>query len=145
MAFRHTPAGLALALLVLAGCDRVTEMMPDLSSLMPPAPAEGAPAEPPAAPARTDPPSLASAHWVGLAPVVAAPASAGEGAWLAGPFEGAGQIAWISDTVTGLTVQARLEWRDAAPDQPAEISAEAAKGLGLASGAVANVAIYLPK
>jgi hypothetical protein len=88
-------------------------------------------------------PSLAQARWVGFTPVLAVAASEGDGAWLAGPFPEAGTSGWVTDTVSGLTVRVRLVWREAEAGSLAHLSAEAAAGLGLAPGAVANVAIYL--
>jgi len=93
--------------------------------------------------AASQPPSLAQARWIGFTPVLAVGASEGGGTWLAGPFPEAGASGWASDTVSGLTVRVRLVWREADSGSLALISAEAAKKLGLAPGAVANVAIYL--
>lgn len=90
-------------------------------------------------------PSLSSARWIGFTPVIVGGAGAGEGAWIAGPFVEAGTTAWVTDTVSGLTVEVRLVWREAAAGSLAELSAEAGKGLGLAPGAVANVTIYLAR
>jgi hypothetical protein len=101
----------------------------------------GAPAEPEAAVA----PSLSSARWVGFTPVIVAGASAGKGAWIAGPFVETGGTGWVTDTVSGLTVQAQLVWREAAGGSLAELSAEAGMRLGLSPGAVANVTIYLAR
>lgn len=108
--------------------------------------AEGAPADAasaqgsgPAAPAA---PSLASAEWIGFTPVLVVGEAEGAGAWIAGPFPEAGADGWVSDTVSGLTVAVRLVWREAEPGSLARLSAEAARGLGLAPGAVANVAVY---
>ena len=88
-------------------------------------------------------PSLSSARWIGFTPVIVGDAAAGAGAWIAGPFVEAGATAWVSDTFSGLTVEVRLVWREAAAGSLAELSAEAGKGLGLSPGAVANVTIYL--
>ncbi len=90
-------------------------------------------------------PSLSSARWIGFTPVIVGGESAGEGAWIAGPFVEAGATAWVTDTVSGLTVEARLVWREAAAGSLAELSAEAGRGLGLSPGAVANVTIYLAR
>ncbi len=98
--------------------------------------------EPPAPAAA---PSLSSARWVGFTPVIVGGETAGEGAWIAGPFVEAGATAWVTDTVSGLTVEARLIWREAEAGSLAELSAEAGKGLGLSPGAVANVTIYLAR
>jgi hypothetical protein len=107
-----------------------------------PDPAQPGPAaEPGAAPATA--PSLAQARWIGFTPVLAVGASDGAGAWLAGPFPEAGSNGWVTDTVSGLTVRVRLVWREAEPGRLARLSAEAAESLGLAPGAVTNVAIYL--
>ena len=104
-------------------------------------------------PAPTAAPSLSSARWIGFTPVIVADQAAGGGAWVAGPFIEAsttsettsGTTAWVADTVSGLTVQVRLIWREVAPGSLAELSAEAGKGLGLPPGAVANVTIYLAR
>ncbi len=104
-------------------------------------PVEADPGEP--APAAA--PSLSSARWIGFTPVIAAGQAAGEGAWIAGPFVEAGATAWVTDTVSGLTVEVRLVWREAAEGSLAELSAEAARGLGLSPGAVANVTVYLAR
>jgi hypothetical protein len=101
---------------------------------------EDAEAPPPAAA-----PSLSSARWIGFTPVLVAGPEAGEGVWVAGPFARNGATGWVTDTVSGLTIQARLVWRDAAEGSLAELSAEAGKGLGLTTGAVANVTIYLAR
>ncbi len=90
-------------------------------------------------------PSLSSARWIGFTPVIVGGEAAGGGAWIAGPFVEAGATAWVTDTVSGLTVEARLVWREAAAGSLAELSAEAGKGLGLSPGAVANVSIYLAR
>ena len=90
-------------------------------------------------------PSLSSARWIGFTPVIVGGEAAGEGAWIAGPFAGAGTTVWVTDTVSGLTVEARLVWREAAAGSLAELSAKAGKGLGLSPGAVANVTIYLAR
>lgn len=90
-------------------------------------------------------PSLSSARWIGFTPVLVAGPAAGEGAWIAGPFAETGTTGWVTDTVSGLTIQARLVWRDAVEGSLAELSAEAGKGLGLTTGAVANVTIYLAR
>jgi hypothetical protein len=90
-------------------------------------------------------PSLSSARWIGFTPVIVAGQAAGEGAWIAGPFVEAGATAWVTDTVSGLTVEVRLVWREAAAGSLAGLSAEAGKGLGLSPGAVANVTIYLAR
>ena len=58
-------------------------------------------------------------------------------------FVESGATAWVTDTVSGLTVEARLIWREGEAGSLAELSAEAGKGLGLSPGAVANVTIYL--
>jgi hypothetical protein len=96
-------------------------------------------------PAPAAPPSLSSARWVGFTPVIVGRADAGAGAWIAGPFVGAGATVWVTDTVSGLTVEARLVWREVAVGSLAELSAEAGEGLGLSPGAVANVTIYLAR
>ena len=106
-------------------------------------PVEAAPDEPAPAPAAA--PSLSSARWIGFTPVIVAGQAAGEGAWIAGPFVEAGATAWVTDTVSGLTVEVRLVWREAAEGSLAELSAEAARGLGLSPGAVANVTVYLAR
>ncbi len=98
-----------------------------------------------AEPAPATAPSLSSARWVGFTPVIVGGETAGEGAWVAGPFVEAGATAWVTDTVSGLTVEARLVWREAAAGSLAELSAEAGRGLGLSPGAVANVTIYLAR
>ncbi len=90
-------------------------------------------------------PSLSSARWIGFTPAIVGGEAAGEGAWIAGPFVEAGATAWVTDTVSGLTVEVRLVWREAAAGSLAELSAEAGKGLGLSPGAVANVTIYLAR
>jgi hypothetical protein len=94
-------------------------------------------------------PSLSSARWIGFTPVLVADPAAGEGVWVAGPFagpfSGTGATGWVTDTVSGLTIEARLVWRDAAQGSLAELSAEAGKGLGLTTGAVSNVTIYLAR
>ena len=90
-------------------------------------------------------PSLSNARWIGFTPVIVGGEAAGEGAWIAGPFVEAGATAWVSDTVSGLTVEARLVWREAEAGSLAELSAEAGRGLGLSPGAVANVTIYLAR
>ena len=90
-------------------------------------------------------PSLSSARWIGFTPVIVAGEAAGGGAWIAGPFAGAGDTAWVTDTVSGMTVEVRLVWREAAAGSLAELSAEAAKGLGLLTGALPNVTIYLAR
>ena len=90
-------------------------------------------------------PSLSSARWIGFTPVIVGGQAAGEGAWIAGPFAEAGATAWVSDTVSGLTVEVRLVWREAAAGSLAELSAEAGRGLGLSPGAVANVTIYVAR
>ena len=87
-------------------------------------------------------PSLSSAHWVGFTPVIVAGEAAGEGAWVAGPFDKAGGTGWVTDTVSGLTVRVTLIWREVTGGSLAELSAEAGLGLGLSPGAVANVTIY---
>ncbi len=92
-----------------------------------------------------DAPSLSGARWIGFTPVIVGGEAAGEGAWIAGPFAGAGTTVWVTDTVSGLTVAVRLVWREAAAGSLAELSAEAGKGLGLPPGAVANVTIYLAR
>jgi hypothetical protein len=97
------------------------------------------------APTPSKAPSLSSARWIGFTPVLVAGPAAGEGIWVAGPFAETDATGWVTDTVSGLTVQARLVWRDAAEGSLAELSAEAGKGLGLTPGAVANVAIYLAR
>jgi hypothetical protein len=102
------------------------------------------------APAATEPedataPSLSSARWAGFTPVIVAGEAAGEGAWVIGPFVETGGTGWVTDTVSGLTVQVRLVWREAASGSLAELSAEAGLGLGLSPGAVANVTIYLAR
>ncbi len=100
-------------------------------------------------PAHTAAPSLSSARWIGFTPVIVADQAAGGGAWVAGPFieasTSSGTTAWVSDTVSGLTVQVRMIWREVPPGSLAELSAEAGKGLGLTPGAVANVTIYLAR
>ena len=106
-------------------------------------PTEAGPGQP--APGPPAAPSLSSARWVGFTPVIVGGAAAGEGAWIAGPFVEAGAIAWVTDTVSGLTVEARLVWCEAAAGSLAELSAEAGRGLGLSPGAVANVTIYLAR
>ena len=109
---------------------------------------EGAarPGPPPeAAPDQRGAPSLSSARWIGFTPVIVGDAAAGAGAWIAGPFIEAGATAWVSDTFSGLTVEVRLVWREAAAGSLAELSAEAGKGLGLSPGAVVNVTIYLAR
>jgi hypothetical protein len=88
-------------------------------------------------------PSLSTARWIGFTPVIVADAGAGEGAWVAGPFAETGSAGWISDTVSGLTAQVTLVWRESAEGSLAEISAEAGDRLGLLPGAVTNVTIYL--
>ena len=90
-------------------------------------------------------PSLSSAQWVGFTPVIVAGEVAGGGAWVAGPFVEAGGTGWVSDTVSGLTVQVQLIWREAVGGSLAELSAEAGLGLGLPPGAIANVTIYLAR
>jgi hypothetical protein len=90
-------------------------------------------------------PSLSSARWIGFTPVLVADPAAGGGVWVAGPFAETGATGWVTDTVSGLTIQAYLVWRDAAEGSLALLSAEAGKGLGLTSGAVANVTIYLAR
>jgi len=90
-------------------------------------------------------PSLSGARWIGFTPVLVAGRAAGEGAWIAGPFIDAGDTVWVTDTLSGLTIEARLIWREAAEGSLAELSAEAGKGLGLSPGAVANVTIYLAR
>ena len=90
-------------------------------------------------------PSLSSARWIGFTPIIVGDAAAGAGAWIAGPFVEAGATAWVSDTFSGLTIEVRLVWREAAAGSLAELSAEAGKGLGLPPGAVANVTIYLAR
>jgi len=149
MAMRLDRAFWAVVALTVAGCDRVGAVMADLSDLIPSALMPGGEASPAQAPERAsalqDPeaaPSLSSARWIGLTPAVAAAPAAGEGAWIAGPFPETGGTVWVSDTVTGLTVRARLDWREPAPDGLVLLSTEAARGLGLATGAIANVAIY---
>ena len=102
------------------------------------------------APAEAEPtpataPSLSSARWIGFTPVLVADPAAGEGVWIAGPFVETGATGWVTDTVSGLTIQARLVWREATEGSLAELSAEAGKGLGLTTGAVANVTIYLAR
>jgi hypothetical protein len=98
-----------------------------------------------ATPGQSAVPSLSSARWIGFTPVIVAGEAAGGGAWIAGPFAGAGDTAWVTDTVSGMTVEVRLVWREAAAGSLAELSAEAAKGLGLLPGAIANVTIYLAR
>lgn len=88
-------------------------------------------------------PSILSARWVGLAPALVLGPEAGAGAWIAGPFAEAGGAGWVSDTLSGLTAEVRLIWREAAEGRPAELSAEAGAALGLAPGALANVAVYV--
>ena len=94
-------------------------------------------------------PSLSNARWIGFTPVIVGGDAAGEGAWIAGPFVEArvtaGATAWVTDTVSGMTVEVRLVWREAAEGSLAELSAEAGEGLGLSPGAVANVTIYLAR
>ena len=94
-------------------------------------------------------PSLSNARWIGFTPVIVGGEAAGEGAWIAGPFVEArvtaGATAWVTDTVSGMTVEVRLVWREAAEGSLAELSAEAGEGLGLSPGAVANVTIYLAR
>ncbi len=113
--------------------------------------ADGETTVPAGAPAEAEPPapavapSLSSARWVGFTPVIVGGETAGEGAWVAGPFVEAGATAWVTDTISGLTVEARLVWREAAAGSLAELSAEAGRGLGLSPGAVANVTIYLAR
>ncbi len=110
---------------------------------------DGEDAATPSPAVETDPargaPSLSSARWIGFTPVIVGGEAAGEGAWIAGPFVEAGATAWVTDTVSGLTVEARLVWREAAAGSLAELSAEAGKSLGLSPGAVANVTIYLAR
>ncbi|MFQ5567330.1 MAG: hypothetical protein ACE5EU_13335 [Paracoccaceae bacterium] len=91
------------------------------------------------------PPSLSSARWIGFTPVIVGGEEAGGGAWIAGPFAEAGATVWVADTLSGLTGEARLVWREAVPGRLAELSAEAGRALGLAPGAVANVTIYLAR
>jgi len=98
-----------------------------------------------AAPPTRGAPSLSSARWIGFTPVIVGGAGAGEGAWIAGPFVEAGATVWVTDTVSGLTTEALLVWREAATGSLAELSAEAGKDLGLSPGAVANVTIYLAR
>ncbi len=57
-------------------------------------------------------PSLSSARWIGFTPAIVGGEAAGEGAWIAGPFAGAGTTVWVTDTVSGLTVEVRLVWRE---------------------------------
>ncbi len=102
-------------------------------------PPEATPGQPAAAP------SLSSARWIGFTPVIVGGEAAGEGAWIAGPFVEAGTTAWVTDTVSGLTVEVRLVWREAAAGSLAELSAGAGRGLGLLPGAIANVTIYLAR
>jgi len=106
------------------------------------APTEATPGQPAA-------PSLSSAHWIGFTPVIVASEATSEAtggdAWIAGPFAAAGDTAWVSDTVSGMTTEVRLVWRDAAVGSLAELSAEAGRELGLLPGAVANVTIYLAR
>jgi hypothetical protein len=90
-----------------------------------------------------EPPSILSARWVGFAPALVLGAEAGSGAWIAGPFAEAGGAGWVTDTLSGLTAEVRLIWREAADGRPAELSAEAGAALGLAPGALANVAVYV--
>jgi hypothetical protein len=94
-------------------------------------------------------PSLSNARWIGFTPVIVGGEAAGEGAWIAGPFVEArvtaGATAWVTDTVSGMTVEVRLVWREAAEGSLTELSAEAGNGLGLSPGAVANVTIYLAR
>jgi hypothetical protein len=94
-----------------------------------------------------EPPSLSRARWIGFTPVIVGSEGEGEGegAWIAGPFVEAGATAWVTDTVSGLTVEVRLVWREATAGSLAELSAKAGKRLGLAPGAVANVTIYLAR
>jgi len=96
-------------------------------------------------PAPTAPPSLSSARWVGFTPVIVGGEAAGAGAWVAGPFVEAGATVWVTDTVSGLTTEARLVWREVAAGSLAELSAEAGESLGLSPGAVVNVTIYLAR
>jgi len=95
-----------------------------------------------------EPSSLANARWIGFTPALVigdgAEADAG-GAWIAGPFVATGATGWVTDTVSGLTAEVRLVWREAAPGQLAELSAAAGRALGLAPGAVANVAVYVAR
>lgn len=106
-------------------------------------PAEGAA---PAAPV-SEPPSLSAARWIGFTPALVGAEGAGveQGAWIAGPFSEAGATGWVTDTVSGLTVEVRLVWREAAPGSLAELSAEAGRALGLAPGAITNVTVYLAR
>ncbi len=122
--------------------DRITSGGEDAATPSPPTeagPGQPAPSQPAAAP------SLSSARWIGFTPVIVGGEAAGEGAWIAGPFVEAGATAWVTDTVSGLTVEARLVWREATAGSLAELSAEAGRGLGLSPGAVANVTIYLAR
>jgi len=120
--------------------ERITSGGEDTAAASPPT--EAAPGQPaPAAAA----PSLSSARWIGFTPVIVAGQTAGDGAWIAGPFVEAGAAGWVTDTVSGLTVEVRLVWREAAEGSLAELSAGAGRGLGLSPGAVANVTIYLER
>ena len=121
--------------------DQITSGGEDAATPSPPT--EATPGQP--APGQPAAPSLSSARWIGFTPVIVGGEAAGEGAWIAGPFVEAGATAWVTDTVSGLTVEARLVWREAAVGSLAELSAEAGRGLGLSPGAVANVTIYLAR
>jgi hypothetical protein len=88
-------------------------------------------------------PSLANARWVGFTPALVTSDGAAGDAWIAGPFAETGATGWVTDTVSGLTAEVRLIWRDAVPGGVAELSAGAGRALGLTPGAVANVAVYV--
>ena len=90
-------------------------------------------------------PSLSSAQWVGFTPVLVADRGAGAGRWIAGPFVETGSTGWVADTLSGLTVEVQLIWRDGVEGGLAELSAEAGESLGLSSGAVTNVAVYVAR
>ena len=121
---------------IAGAVDRITSDREDAATPDPPTEA---------VPGRSGAPSLSGARWIGFTPVIVGSMAAGEGVWIAGPFVEAGADAWVSDTVSGLTVEVRLVWREATAGSLAELSAEAGKRLGLAPGAVANVTIYLAR
>jgi hypothetical protein len=99
---------------------------------------------PKAAPA-AGPPSPADARWIGFTPVLVVAEGAEGDTWIAGPFVEAGANGWVTDTVSGLTAPVRVVWREAAPGSLAQLSAAAGEALGLAPGAVVNVAVYLAR